>query len=191
MPSPDQLRILQAQIAPAAVASEAATGIPAEVTAAQAILESGWLASMPPDSRNPFGIKGTSANGVLAATSEWFTDAELAGFLRRGEGRTAIPDPKTPGKMGSWHKYLVKDYFRQYATLAEAFADHARLLSTGALYRPAMEQYRQDHRLETFIDGIAEHYATAPSYAMALKQIAMSKDVVEAVAALRFATKGY
>ena len=51
----DQNRQTLEQIAAAAVASERTTGCPAELTAAQAILESGWLAHAP--RFNCFGIK--------------------------------------------------------------------------------------------------------------------------------------
>jgi flagellum-specific peptidoglycan hydrolase FlgJ len=43
------------QIVAAAVASERATGLPAELSAAQCIFESGWLSRMP--GNNCFGIK--------------------------------------------------------------------------------------------------------------------------------------
>jgi hypothetical protein len=76
-------------IAQAAVASEQSTGCPAELQAAQCILETGWLKQAP--GNNCFGIKiyDGAYGRQLLHTREWFTDAETARFLALGEGRTA------------------------------------------------------------------------------------------------------
>ena len=78
-------------IAQAAVAAEKATHCPAELQAAQCILETGWLAHAP--GNNCFGIKSYegAAGRQLLASREWFNDAELDCFLSRGDGRSATP----------------------------------------------------------------------------------------------------
>src|SRR6478672_2840811 len=79
------------RIAEAAVASEQSTGCPAELQAAQCILETGWLNHAP--GNNCFGIKSYAGafGRQLLHTREWFTDAELARFLTSADGRTAEP----------------------------------------------------------------------------------------------------
>src|SRR6476660_7388079 len=82
-------------IAQAAVASENATACPAELQAAQCILETGWLKHAP--GNNCFGIKsyqGESGRQLLT-TREWFTADGLARFLSLGDGRTATPAKPT------------------------------------------------------------------------------------------------
>src|SRR5579872_7370119 len=85
----DTQRTKLRQIAQAAVASERATGCPAELQAAQCILETGWLSHAP--GNNCFGIKsypGESGRQLLH-TREWFTDTGVRQFLASGDGRTA------------------------------------------------------------------------------------------------------
>src|SRR5262245_25350157 len=76
-------------IAQAAMASEKATECPAELQAAQCILETGWLHHAP--GKNCFGIKSYPGEygRQLLATREWFSRDELARFLSRGDGRVA------------------------------------------------------------------------------------------------------
>src|SRR5437660_12429141 len=77
------------RIAEAAVASERSTGCPAELQAAQCILETGWLNHAP--GNNCFGIKfyAGAFGRQLLHTREWFTNTEAARFLALGDGRTA------------------------------------------------------------------------------------------------------
>jgi flagellum-specific peptidoglycan hydrolase FlgJ len=102
------------QAVPAAQAAMRATGIPASITLAQGALESGWLTELPPGSNNPFGIKAEHLADpdtyVEAMTTEY-----SAGVLEH-----------------------VEQPFEKYATLADAFTDHARLLSQAPRYAPAM-----------------------------------------------------
>lgn len=89
------------QIAAAAVDCERATGIPAELTTAQCILESGWLTVAPKN--NCFGIKHTSGPDNYCLTSE---------FLN-----------------GKWEKKQLD--FQAYPSLQACFAAHAELLKGG------------------------------------------------------------
>ena len=191
MPTSEQLCALQTQIAPAAVACEQRTGMPAEATAAQCIVESGWLAHAP--NNNCFGIKiNPGAQGrALLHTREWFNATELAGFLARGDGRTAEPDPQIRGQVKGRNCYLVRDWFATFANLSDCFAYRAHLLLNSPLYKPALQQFQKDRNLEAYIKSIAAHYATDPTYAAAVEKFATSKEVVDAVNAVRQATSGY
>lgn len=153
--TPEQQDALQ-KIATAAVASEQETGVPGELTAAQCIYESAWLSRCP--GNNCFGIKsdahGSGVDYVL--THEWINGKE-------------IEEPLA---------------FETYATLADCFADHARLIQCG-VYAAAWEQYRIDHNLDNYIKGVAAHYATAPDYFTEIDAEAHSATVQNALQQVR------
>src|SRR5437762_5869262 len=116
-------------IAEAAVTSERSTGCPAELPAAQCILETGWLKHAP--GNNCFGIK--SYNGAfgrqLLRTREWFSDADAARFLALGDGRTAeLANPVQHDPRGR-KLYHVEDWFANFATLGDCFARRAAMFS--------------------------------------------------------------
>ncbi|MEN6534268.1 MAG: glucosaminidase domain-containing protein [Bryobacteraceae bacterium] len=173
------------QIAEAAIASERAAGVPALLTAAQTIQESGWLAHCP--GCNAFGVKAHAGHErQLLRTREWFTDEEMARFLARGDGRTAeLVQPEQ--RSGKRRLYAVRDWFAKYATLAEGLADHARLISEGARYAEAWQQYRQDGDVEDLVKGIAPVYATDPGYADQLLRIMRMPEVRAAIAEAKVA----
>lgn len=89
------------KIGEASVACERLTGIPAELTAAQCILESGWLAHAPQN--NCFGIKHSSGPDNYQLTREYLN--------------------------GNWLQ--CEQDFQAYDSLAACFAAHARLLKQG------------------------------------------------------------
>ena len=127
---------------PAAQACEAATGIPASITIAQAALESGWLQHIPAGSNNPFGIKAEHKSDpnsyVEAMTTEY-----VKGVLVH-----------------------VEQPFQKYPTLAAAFIDHGRLLSTAPRYAPAMAEKNDPAEFATQLQKCG--YSTSPTYAEAL-----------------------
>ena len=179
----EQRNVLENQIGPAAVACERAASCPAELTAAQAILESGWLHKAPEN--NCFGIKAHAnvAGRQLLTTTEWFTDQEAAAFVARGDEREA--EPVDPAEVrGTRKKYKVKDWFAAYPDLAACFADHARVLQA-PVYAPTWTRYRADGDLEAFIRGIAAHYATDPGYADSILQLARNAALAATLAASR------
>jgi flagellum-specific peptidoglycan hydrolase FlgJ len=154
--TPGQLDAL-VDIARAAVVSERVTGCPAELSAAQCILESDWLRRSP--GNNCFGIKSTDGNGQYLLTKE-FID-------------------------GSWRREI--DAFRVYDSLADCFIDHARLLTDGKPYADAWEHYREDpgHDLDTLIGAVARRYATDPAYAQEIMTLAHGPHVTASIAAAR------
>ena len=182
----DRARNLQ-KIATAAVATEFTSGIPAELSAAQCILESGWLEFAP--GANPFGIKAyEGAPGrQLLDTTEWFTPAELDQFLALEDGRTAAAVVKNgiPNKTGKRTQYRVKDWFARFPSLTAAFQRHAEMLLQGLFYRQATKQYQSDRNLDAYIEAIAKRYATSPTYASQVEQLIAQNNVKSALKTAR------
>lgn len=157
----EQRQVIAKRVAEAAVESELATGCPAELSAAQCILESGWLRVCPQN--NCFGIKDTNRypGNRYTETKEYLN--------------------------GKWVKIVAA--FEVYATLADCFTDHARLI-TGK-YQPkgkyalAWRDYVESGDFDKYVSAIATVYATDPAYREQVLQIARGKRVVFAVAAAR------
>lgn len=191
MPTPEQLLTLQTKIAPAAVACEKRTGLPAPLSAAQCILESGYLAHAP--GNNCFGIKEYAGchGKQLLHTREWFTDAELAHFLALCAGRTATLSPGLPGKMGNRHLYEVQDWFATFATLADCFVRRGLLYRAPGPYSHFATAYDLDHDLEALVRGIAPTYATDSHYADQVLALIHMPALQAALAAVRLAVTGY
>lgn len=125
-------------------AAERTYGVPASVSLAQWALESGWGKSMPPGSNNPFGMKA-----------------------RKNEtGPTVTVSTKEQRADGSW--YTINAPFRKFASMAEAFEEHAKLVGTAPVYAPARAKLPN---VDAFVDTLGPIYATAHNYASLLKQI--------------------
>lgn len=174
------------QIARAAVDAEQATGCPAEVIAAQCILETGWLKSAP--GNNCFGIKAYSGcHGTqLLRTTEWFTDGELARFMRPPtQGRTAaLKHPDVPARKDGRREYAVQDLFATFNALSDCFAKRAAMWNKGR-YAKSAEAYNQDKNLEAFIRSMAPIYATDPKYADSVLALIHSSSVQAALKGAR------
>ncbi|MGU3387850.1 peptidoglycan-binding protein [Methylobacterium sp. D53M] len=141
-------RIAEAVIA-AALASQTKWGVPASVTIAQYILESGNGAHMPPGSNNPFGIKASGGQPyVEVGTSEV--------------------------RNGVWRREPAR--FRKFPTLADAFDAHGKLLATAPAYRAAMRQSKDAGR---FCDALTGVYATDPGYGGKLKRVIARYDLAQ------------
>jgi|ERR1039458_2932580 flagellum-specific peptidoglycan hydrolase FlgJ len=103
------------EVVPAAQASMRVSGVPASVTIAQAILESGWGASsLAATANNYFGIKAEHL--ADPTTYAEFPTAEYVNGLR----------------------VMVMAAFEKYPTAADCFEDHSALLSQAQRYAPAM-----------------------------------------------------
>jgi flagellum-specific peptidoglycan hydrolase FlgJ len=133
-------------IGPAAVDSQDATGVPASVTIAQAIIESYWGSSrLSAEDNNYFGIKGDTKPGTAGVV--WFNTWEVLG------GRSV----------------MVNAPFRAYNSLAESFVDHGRFFLDNPRYASALK-VKDDAR--QFAQAIAhDGYATDPGYAGKLIQL--------------------
>ncbi len=126
-------------IAPGALAAQRQYGIPAAVTIAQAIDESGWGQSqLATQDNNLFGIKGTGpAGSVVVPTQEY------------ENGQTVT----------------VNAPFRVYSNVAQSISDHSLLLATGSAYQQAMADRRSPDAFANDLTGV---YATDPGYGASL-----------------------
>ena len=172
MLTPVQLSALDTMAA-AAVAAERATGCPAELSAAQCIVESAWLTRYP--DHNVFGIKATDSNASYCFTQE-FED-------------------------GTWRN--PECGFQNYPDMAACFAAHARLLQGGvyaAAWRlfdgneaareaisgdAAQDAKDRAYDFNAYITAISKHYATDPDYALKIITLAHGSHVAAAIAAAR------
>ncbi|HEX6389692.1 MAG TPA: glucosaminidase domain-containing protein [Solirubrobacteraceae bacterium] len=131
---------------PGAQRSDRDTGVPAAVTIAQAILESGW-GQFNAGANNYFGIKAkpTSKPGVF----EWSNTA-IGCVLK-----------KTLEEVGGRMQTEI-GAFRAYRTLTASIRDHGARLLANPVYAPAFKYTEDDTK---FVRKIARYYATDSKYA--------------------------
>lgn len=123
--------------------------VPASVTIAQAILESGWGAStLAAEGNSYFGIKCIGGTGPVATGC-----VTLRTFECDRAGRC----------------FPTADSFRVYRSVTDSFRDHARLLTRSQRYRPAVRYHRDPDRYAATIHQAG--YATDPRYAAKLIQL--------------------
>ncbi len=123
-------------LAPAAVESERKFGVPAEVTLAQAALESAWARS-PIGGYNIFGIKGRGpAGSVNVATQEVYGGRRIN----------------------------IRDNFAKYHNFHEAVSEHGKLFHNG-YYQRALDAFARSNNPADFVNAIHGVYATDPGYA--------------------------
>jgi len=154
--TPDQKAALT-KIATAAVDNELMTGVPAELTACQAILETGWLKHAP--GNNCFGIKASARHTF---TQQLMTTEHIDG--------QDVTEPQT---------------FAAYDSLQDCFRDHDWTIKTVPAYRKAWTAYQTDRDLNAFILGVAKVWATDPQYGAKLMALAGSENVKSAIAVAR------
>ncbi|HET9974041.1 MAG TPA: glycoside hydrolase family 73 protein, partial [Streptosporangiaceae bacterium] len=122
-------------VAPGAIAAQHRYGVPAAVTIAQAIDESGWGQSeLATADHNLFGIKGTGP-----------------------AGRDTLPTKEHEN--GAWVTRTAS--FRVYHNIAESIEDHGQLLATGPAYQRAMANRALPDAFANALTGV---YATDPGY---------------------------
>lgn len=171
------------QIAQASVATERATGFPAEVIAGQAALESGWLMSM--KGNNAFGWKVYPGcfDQQLIQTTEWLDAAGVAQYQGQ-DGRKIV---KFLGKVNGVRKlYAVMDWFAVFPSLPEAFSSHVARLQAMPRYQVAWRQFQSDGDARGLIRGIAKAgYSTAPDYAAKVIEIGWGVRLSGPIAAAR------
>ncbi len=148
--TPEQFAALH-RIAQAAVAAERETGCPAEISAAQCIVESAWLKVAP--GNNCFGIKAGAADDCQYCLTKEYVN-------------------------GDWQKQKLA--FAVYPDLAACFAAHGRLLQRGP-YASAWRKYQANHDLDAYLRRVAEHYATDPGYAAKIATIGHGPHVYAAI----------
>ena len=131
-----------AALLPAAIDSEKKYGVPAEVTLAQAALESGWARS-PIGGYNIFGIKGKGSQGSVNVSTREFYNGRYV---------------------------TIRDNFARYANFYDAVSSHGKLFHNG-YYDKAIHQYSRDKNPDKFVDNIHGIYATDPDYSRKIKGI--------------------
>jgi flagellum-specific peptidoglycan hydrolase FlgJ len=136
------------EVAPGAVATQRRYGIPAAVTIAQAIDESGWGQSvLATQDRNLFGIKGSGPAGSDSLPTEEYEN-------------------------GRWRATTAP--FRVYHNFAESINDHGELLATSDYYTQAMAERNDPNSFAEALTGV---YATNPGYGTDLIQLMQQYDL--------------
>ena len=114
-------------------------GVPAAVTIAQAIDESGWgQSALAIRDHNLFGIKGTGPAGTDMLPTQEYQNGQYV---------------------------TVTSPFRVYHNVAESIADHGKLLATSSSYQHAMADRHLPDAFATDLTGV---YATDPHYGSSL-----------------------
>jgi flagellum-specific peptidoglycan hydrolase FlgJ len=127
------------QVAPGAIAMQSRYGIPASVTIAQAIDESGWgQSALAIRDHNLFGIKGSGPAGTDMLPTQEYQNGQYVS---------------------------VTAQFRVYHNVAESIADHGKLLATNSSYQHAMADRHIPDAFATDLTGV---YATDPNYGSSL-----------------------
>ncbi|HYN93688.1 MAG TPA: sporangiospore maturation cell wall hydrolase GsmA [Pilimelia sp.] len=143
-----------ARVAGSARLSYRAYRVPASVTIAQAILESGWGRSgLTRRDHNYFGIKCFGTPGPIAVGCRAYGTSECGG------GRC-------------WRTVAQ---FRAYRNAAGSMADHGRFLAVNPRYRPAFRYTRDPDRFAIAIHRAG--YATSPTYATNLVRLMRRYDL--------------
>jgi flagellum-specific peptidoglycan hydrolase FlgJ len=123
------------QVAPGAIAAQRTYGVPAAVTIAQAIQESGWgQSTLAVQDHNLFGIKGAGPAGSDSYPTQEFQN-------------------------GQW--VTTTGQFCAYHDIAQSIEDHGKLLATSDYYTAAMAVRRTPDNFARALTGV---YATDPNY---------------------------
>lgn len=144
-PFPSRRAFIKAAV-PGAQRSDRETRVPASVTLAQAILETG-SGTIAAGANNYFGIKATAV-------------AKQPGVYQWGVNGVGCVLRKTQEVMGG-RSVTTIGAFRAYEGLSESIEDHGARLLANDVYRGAF-QYTE--KPEKFARVIARYYATDPSY---------------------------
>ena len=123
------------EVAPGAIAAQHRYGVPAAVTIAQAIDESGWGQSqLAAQEHNLFGIKGTGPAGSVPMPTQEYVNGQAVS---------------------------TSASFRAYHNAAESIEDHGRLLARSGYYQQAMAEHHHPDKFAAALTGV---YATDPNY---------------------------
>jgi hypothetical protein len=145
---------------PHAQANEARTRIPWLVTLGQAALESAW--GKRTCGNNMFGIKAKST--IPELQRKLCTTKEVHKSPNVAYPEVISVTPRPDGR----YDYVVRDWFRAFASPADSFESHAKVLQHPR-YRKAFDHTDDPY---AFADEVAAAgYATAPTYASVLKGV--------------------
>ncbi|MDR3797980.1 MAG: glucosaminidase domain-containing protein [Terracidiphilus sp.] len=139
---------------PAALESQRATGVPASITLAQAILESGWgQTGLAKKAFNFFGIK-TAHHVAPDSYIELPTHEVING-----------------------HTVVQMADFARYASAQDSFKAHALLLAQASRYAPAMAVRTSPAKFAAAIQKCG--YSTNPNYAQGLMRLVTEFDLTQ------------
>lgn len=125
----------------AAQAADKEYEVPASVTIAQAILETGWFKSFPPGSNNYFGIKAVAGQpSVMTTTHEYVNGRYIT----------------------------IQAPFAKYDTLTDCFMAHGKLIADDPRYAPCFQAGDPEGFAEELQ---ACGYATDPTYGKQLTEL--------------------
>lgn len=138
---------------PAAQATMKTSGVPASITIAQAILESGWGVFLPEGSNNYFGIKAEHP-----ADPETYVETLTHEYV-------------------NGQRVAEEQLFEKYPTVKDCFQDHAALLSQAKRYAPAMAVNADPQAFAQKLQACG--YSTSPTYASSLMQLVKEFDLTQ------------
>jgi flagellum-specific peptidoglycan hydrolase FlgJ len=166
-------------IAPLASKCERLYGVPAEMTTAQAMIESQWMKSVI-GKHNCYGMKRASRHklGVVVRTEEILTDAQLKSLRRKIVSKTLAPD-------GRWD-VVIEDEFADYPSYEDSVKDYCWLISSGSPYAAAWRKYMSNsYDWKSLAQNIATTYATGRDYGQLIIAVASIQIVREAIEVAR------
>ena len=141
-------QVFISEVAPGAVAAQHRYGVPASVTIAQAIDESGWgRSSLAAKDHNLFGIKGAGPAGSDSLPTQEY---------EHGRSVTRVAS------------------FRAYHNFAESIDDHGRLLATSGYYDRSLAHGQDPNAFAAALTGV---YATDPDYGAKLISLMRQYDL--------------
>lgn len=132
--------------APLARQSQRETGVPASVTLAQAVWETGRGASSIGQANNYFGIKAAGVSDDLVNIGA-FANGWVWAWTKEWDGKRYVPR---------------RERFRTYRSMEDSFRDHGVLLATTPRYAAAMASVDDPREFARRI--AAAGYATSPTY---------------------------
>ena len=164
--SNDAKREFVEYIAPFCMADQALTGIPASVTIAQCILESGWGQSgLAQKANNLFGIKAGASATSWSEYSAW-------------DGKSYV-QTRTSEQLADGSHVSIIAKFRAYPSFKESIADHSAYLihaqKNGKPRYPGIDQCK-DYRTAFWIIQLGG-YATSHTYAETLCKVVEKYDL--------------
>ncbi len=182
--TPEQKAINLEKIAKGAVSLERAMAVPAELCAAQCILESGWLQYA--KGNNAFGIKaGKNQPFTEFLTREVWTDKELAYYEKQG----VRIQSKKRREDGLWNVMCYLK-FRAFATIEDSFLAYGELLLEGKNFKDRFKRYLEHKNVDQLLrdmqgeDGKPK-YAKDTEYVGQVRRIMNQQNVQQAIQKVR------
>jgi flagellum-specific peptidoglycan hydrolase FlgJ len=130
-------------VGPVAKLTQEQYKVPASITIAQAILESGW-------GRTGLALEANNYFGIKAAPGQDYAEFRTAEFVH-GQRQIVMAD------------------FARYPSVSASFAAHAKLIATSQRYAPAMVASGDASAFATALQACG--YSTSPTYASSLMQL--------------------